>query len=326
MTRAIRRCPSGREFRARRCVRRRKDAGRPAADLRGAPTAGLASRRNNVRNRARIIASIIILTLAATFQASARGFKLKPTEAKVKYGPHEQQHLYFWKAESKKPTPIVVWIHGGGFKRGDGTNMYFCEDYPQYVAQGVSFASIQYRFREHASVPEIMKDGTRAIQFIRSKQKEWNIDPRRIGVAGYSAGAMMTLWIGFHPEVGDRRSRDPVLRYSSRVQAIALRGTPNGIAEWQGSFASKDDPPVWQFNKYPFDKKDVHHPSNAVKVYKICKKVGIPTELYLGHLKEGLEQFKFDRDERKVRKLMREFLFKQLGVKKDDKAHPARKK
>lgn len=278
-----------------------------------------------MRNRIRIIASIAAVTLAGAFQASARGFKLKPTE-KAKYGPHEQQYLYFWKAESKKPTPIVVWIHGGGFKRGDGTNMYFCQNYPQYLEQGVSFASIQYRFKKHAGIPEIMKDGARAIQFIRSKQKEWNIDPRRVGVAGYSAGAIISQWVAFHRDVGDRRSRDPIGRYSSRVQAVALRGTPNGSEHLARSYASKDDPPVWQFNGYPFDKTDVHHPSNAVKVYKICKQVGIPTELYLGHTKEGLEEFKFERNERKVHKSMQAFLLKCLGIKKDGKADLARNK
>jgi pimeloyl-ACP methyl ester carboxylesterase len=277
-----------------------------------------------MRTGIRIVALIAAVMLVVASRASARGFRLKPTEEKVKYGPHEQQYLYFWKAESKKPTPIVVWIHGGGFKRGDGTNMYFCENYPDYLKQGVSFASIRYRFKQHAPVPEIMHDGERAIQFIRSKQKEWNIDPGRVGVAGYSAGAMISLWIAFHPEAGNRRSRDPVLRFSSRVQAVALRGTPNGIADWQGSFASRDDPPVWQFNKCPFNKPDVHHPTNAVKVHEICKRVGIPSALYLGHSKEGLEQFKFDRDERKVRKLMKEFLFKQLGV-KENEAGPARR-
>src|ERR1043165_9459952 len=42
-----------------------------------------------------------------------------PTAADVHYGPHERNVLDFWKAPSEQPTPLVVYIHGGGFVAGD---------------------------------------------------------------------------------------------------------------------------------------------------------------------------------------------------------------
>src|SRR6187551_3852622 len=44
---------------------------------------------------------------------------LPPTHANVQYGPHERNVLDFWKAESEQPTPVLVFIHGGGFVAGD---------------------------------------------------------------------------------------------------------------------------------------------------------------------------------------------------------------
>jgi hypothetical protein len=189
---------------------------------------------------------------------------------------------------------------------------------PKVLDAKVAFASINYRFRKHASIMEIVKDGGLAIQFIRSKCKEWNIDPRRIGVCGASAGAIMSLWVGLHNDVGDRRSRDSVRKYTSRVQAVGLRATPFGIEPLCLRYASKDDPPVWQYSKYAFDKEDIHHPDNAVKVFDRCRRAGIETVMLLKNPKKELEKFRYDGDPDEA---MLEFFFKHLKVetKKEEK-------
>src|SRR6185436_10360250 len=46
-------------------------------------------------------------------------FSPRPTLADVAYGKHPKQVLHFWKAESDKPTPLVMFIHGGGWTGGD---------------------------------------------------------------------------------------------------------------------------------------------------------------------------------------------------------------
>ncbi len=48
---------------------------------------------------------------------------VKPTEANVKYGPYDRNLLDFWKAPSDKPVPLVVFIHGGGFRVGDKSHV-----------------------------------------------------------------------------------------------------------------------------------------------------------------------------------------------------------
>jgi len=149
-----------------------------------------------------------------------------PTFADVKYGPHQLNVLDFWRAESKIPTPVVVFIHGGGFRGGDKRKVrQNPRAIEQCLAAGVSFASINYRFREHAPLPQILRDTGRAIQFIRYKSSEWNVDKPRIASYGGSAGAGSSLWIAFHDDLADPDSDDPVLRESSRLAVVGANGT-----------------------------------------------------------------------------------------------------
>ena len=67
-------------------------------------------------------------------------------------------------------------------------------------------------------------DARRALQFLRSRAMDWNIDKSRIGAYGGSAGAMISMWLGFHNEMADPGSDDPVERESTRLAFIATQG------------------------------------------------------------------------------------------------------
>src|SRR5262245_27995386 len=54
-----------------------------------------------------------------TSEAKATIERPEPTAADVPYGPHARQRLDFWQAKSDRPTPLVVFIHGGGWVNGD---------------------------------------------------------------------------------------------------------------------------------------------------------------------------------------------------------------
>ncbi|MCX7825240.1 MAG: sulfatase-like hydrolase/transferase [Verrucomicrobiae bacterium] len=157
-----------------------------------------------------------------------------PTHADVKYGPHERNVLDLWLAKSDKPTPLVVFIHGGGFVRGgkSGANP---DAIKRCLDAGVSFMAINYRFRQHAPIQDILRDAARAIQFVRHHAAQYNLDPKRVASYGGSAGAGTSLWLAVHDDLADPKSDDPVLRQSSR---IAAAGCMNGQAtydmtEWE---------------------------------------------------------------------------------------------
>jgi acetyl esterase/lipase len=142
-----------------------------------------------------------------------------PTHANVSYGPDESNVLDFWQAPKGAPNPLLVMIHGGGFRQGSKSQISAALIQECFQA-GISVASIEYRFTQKAPYPAQMLDCARALQFIRSKSGEWNIDPKRVAATGGSAGAGISLWLGFHKDLADPHSSDPVARESTRLTCI----------------------------------------------------------------------------------------------------------
>jgi len=150
--------------------------------------------------------------------------KPAPTHADVAYGPHARHRLDLWLAPAGAPTPLVVFIHGGGFVNGSKSGAS-AEMIKGCLDAGVSFMAINYRFRDTAPIQDILRDCARSIQFVRAHAKTYNLDPRRIASYGGSAGAGSSLWLAFHDDLADPKSPDPVLRESSRLVAAGALNT-----------------------------------------------------------------------------------------------------
>ncbi len=163
------------------------------------------------------------LFLALLLAATAAAQKPTPDVSNASYGPHERNVIDLWKAKSAVPTPLVVFIHGGGFRQGDKSNVSEAL-LRECLPAGISVAAVNYRLSQHAPFPAPMLDSARAIQYLRSRAAEWNLDPRRIAATGGSAGAGISLWIGFHDDLADPKSSDPVARQSTRLNAMAVIG------------------------------------------------------------------------------------------------------
>src|SRR6266540_1533251 len=93
--------------------------------------------------------------VAAPAQQARQADKPKPDLADVKYGPHGRNVLDLWKAKADAPTPLVVFIHGGGFRGGDKGNLP-APLLERCLKEGVSVASINYRLSQHAPFPAPM--------------------------------------------------------------------------------------------------------------------------------------------------------------------------
>lgn len=169
--------------------------------------------------------------------------KPTPDLADVKYGPHGRNVLDLWQARSDTPTPLVVFIHGGGFRGGskEGVPVGLLT---RLLAKGISVMAINYRLSPEVSFPAHYMDSARAIQFARLKAKDWNLDPQRVGASGGSAGAGTSLWIGFNDDMAEAKHPDPVLRQSTRLTCMAVNGAqstydPRLIREWVGDAAAR---------------------------------------------------------------------------------------
>lgn len=174
-------------------------------------------------------------------QKAKRGATTKPDHADLSYGPHPSNKLDLWLAKSEQPAPLVVFIHGGGFVGGDKSSASDAA-IQQCLAAGVSFASINYRFRTEASINTVLRDCARAIQFLRSKSGEYKLDKTRVAAFGGSAGAGTSLWLAFRDDLADPKSDDPVLRESTRLVAAASTAgqASYDILKWEAVLGSAE--------------------------------------------------------------------------------------
>lgn len=195
----------------------------------------------------RIVLTLPAAALAIGLVAAAREWRREapaPTAKDVPYGQHGRQRLDFWMADPARfegARPLLVFIHGGGFVVGgkheiDGRVVRWALD------EGISVAAINYRSAERHPFPAPMHDAARAVQFLRWKAPIWNLDTERVGAYGGSAGAGIALWLGFHDDLADPASDDPVARQSTRLKAVgAWAGQttydPTVIREWLGGRA-----------------------------------------------------------------------------------------
>jgi acetyl esterase/lipase len=212
-----------------------------------------------MKKKSAIVMAAIILVIAASVaagvywkrkrdqkKASATEKKKTPqlpTMTSVPFGKHAKQVLHFWQAESKTPTPLLLTFHGGAWLEG-APRMEADSLQKAMLKAGVSVASVGYRLIPEAMaegaeppVKAAMEDAARALQFLRSKAGEWNLDKTRIAATGISAGGCMALWLAFHPDLADPQSSDPIARESTRLWCVA--GTmaqttldPQQMREW----------------------------------------------------------------------------------------------
>jgi len=181
----------------------------------------------------------LALLVVAQWSAAEEPKQLKD----VAYGDHPRQVLDFYQAKSDKPTPVVFYIHGGGWQAGDKkTNP------KAFLDKGISVVAINYRYVQNGVKDNVkppvkapLEDAARALQFVRSKAAEWNLDKERIGATGGSAGACSSLWLALHDDMADPKSDDPIARQSTRLYCAAVNGAqvsldPQELREWMPNY------------------------------------------------------------------------------------------
>jgi len=152
----------------------------------------------------------------------------------VRYGEGERNLFDIYLPDCDEPTALVIYIHGGGFTGGDKSMGDGDPDsIREFLQSCVAYASINYFLLKvpaaedgtssivgQGGVLTSLEDTARALQFMRYHFASLNLDPQRVAVFGVSAGAGASLWLGTHDDMADPASADPVLRESTRVNAV----------------------------------------------------------------------------------------------------------
>ncbi len=177
------------------------------------------------------LAVLLLFALGALAQTDSAG--LAPTIRDMPYGEHPKQTLDFYQATSDRPTPLVVFIHGGGWTAGTKNTVAGLK---QFLDAGISVASVEYRFIQEAMAAGVeppvrapLHDAARAIQLLRSKARELNFDKTRVAYMGGSAGACTSLWLALHDDLADPSSSDPIARESTKPTLIAVTGAQTSL-------------------------------------------------------------------------------------------------
>lgn len=170
-------------------------------------------------------------------------------ERDIQYVPNgdesQRLDLYLPEQPGDKPLPIIVWIHGGGWRAG---NKQGCPA-QGFVNMGYIAASVEYRFSQKAVFPAQIQDCQAAIRWLRANSKKYNIDPDHIGIWGGSAGGHLVALLGTS---GGKKAFPPIggnEEQSDRVQAVCdFYGPANFSSVMQQAADDKNVRCIYQFN------------------------------------------------------------------------------
>lgn len=130
--------------------------------------------------------------------------------------------VYLPPKEKSNGTSLII-CAGGGY-----SHLAMCIHVENVVRlltdQGVTVFGLKYRTNtgKNDVAADALADGKRAVRLVRSRAAQWNIDPKRVGVQGYSAGANLCLNLISHFDGGDTNATDAVERVSSRPDFCVL--------------------------------------------------------------------------------------------------------
>ncbi len=126
---------------------------------------------------------------------------------------------------------VLFMVSGGWYSRWQAPEQALPRFQP-LLAKGFTVFSVRHGSSPKFTIPEAVGDVRRAVRFIRLRAKQFDVDPERLGVFGGSAGGHLSLVLGTTGDDGDPKSKDEVLRSSSRVAAVVAYYPPTDIRPW----------------------------------------------------------------------------------------------
>jgi acetyl esterase/lipase len=189
-------------------------------------------------------ADFIVFTLVFAAEAAAQTSQFTVTPD-VQYctggGRPLLMDVFIPNQRNSTPTPAVLWIHGGGWERGDKNGNSGAK---LLAGEGFVTASLSYRLSGDSRFPAAIEDCKCAIRFLRTKASVYGIDPDRIGVAGSSAGGHLAELVATAGQSAGLEGTGGWQNVSSKVQAVA---SYYGVADFTAQFPQETHQVIVRF-------------------------------------------------------------------------------
>ena len=150
--------------------------------------------------------------------------------------------LYLPKGRSK--APVLVAIHGGGWQVG---SREFYNNWGPFLARyGYALFAIDYRLAKQGMYPAAVYDARAAVQFVRAKAGEFDIDPERIGLIGNFAGAHLSALVALAGDQFTTAYRDGAhATVPANVKAVVgFYGVYDLLAQWTHDLVARPRDPI----------------------------------------------------------------------------------
>jgi acetyl esterase/lipase len=216
--------------------------------------------------------------------------------------PKDEPVLFLKRPSNGANGAAVVICPGGGYS-GLAMTYEGLDVGDWFNTFGVTAFVLKYRLHGTGHMHPIpMLDGQRAIRTVRARAADWNLDPSRVGVLGFSAGGHLASTIGTHFDKGGNKRPDPIDRISSRPDFLILcypvislvapyshRGSVENLlgkspdsnllySLSNETQVSPNTPPTFIFQT----SEDTGVPAeNAVSFYLALHKAGVPAEMHI---------------------------------------------
>lgn len=179
----------------------------------------------------KIRAGVLLIVLLIVHSASAESTRVRDVIYGRKYGMALTMDIV--KPEKPSGIGVIVMVSGGfssDIKFADGalsTNLF-----KPLFDRGQTLFLVVHGSQPKYIVAEIVPDIHRAVRFIRTNAKQYDVDPNRLGITGASSGGFLSITIGATGKSGDPKATDPIDRESSKVQAVACFFPPADLINY----------------------------------------------------------------------------------------------
>ncbi|MBN8700745.1 MAG: prolyl oligopeptidase family serine peptidase [Chitinophagales bacterium] len=177
---------------------------------------------------------LLLLAFSLSVLVTSAQDSLPYTKNETIYGRKDGMALTMTVLTPKKKVngKAIIYVLSGNWISSERMLDAFSERTGLYIDAGYTLFGVMVGCQPRYAIPDEIEDLKRAVRFVRYHAANYKIDPDRIGITGSSSGGHLSLMIATSDNVVNPKSKDPVDKVSSRVQAAAVFYPPTDFLNY----------------------------------------------------------------------------------------------